>query len=185
MRRMRASACGACLVVGLLGSGCAKQAVIGTDVAETTTTSPAGASSTTGARTAPEPEPGTPTTPPDNREVRVVSELTGFTSPTGNIGCYVDAAEARCDIVEHAWAPPPRPADCDLDYGGLGVGPTGPAAFVCAGDTSLDPSNPPLRYGQSVQAGQMRCTSEETGITCLSTGSGHGFTVSRATYRLF
>lgn len=184
MRPTLAAAWGMCLVVGLLGAACAKQAVVETGASETTTTSTS-TTSTTVAAAPSAPEPAAASTHPATGAVRVVSELTGFTSPTGNIGCYVDGEEARCDVAEHTWAPPPRPADCDLDYGGLGVGATGAASFVCAGDTSLDPSNPPIPYGESIQAGQLRCTSEEVGMTCLSTGSGHGFTVSRTAYRLF
>jgi hypothetical protein len=41
----------------------------------------------------------------------------GFTSPSGNVGCYLDPSAARCDISERDWSPPPRPADCAFDYG--------------------------------------------------------------------
>src|SRR5918998_6452226 len=48
---------------------------------------------------------------------REVYELTGFRSPSGNVGCFIDPAYVRCDIAEAGWSPPPRPADCEFDYG--------------------------------------------------------------------
>ena len=44
-----------------------------------------------------------------------VTDLVGFTSPSGNVGCFVDSANVRCDISERDWSPPPRPADCQFD----------------------------------------------------------------------
>lgn len=46
------------------------------------------------------------------RADRVVDSYTGFTSPSGNIGCMIDPSSARCDITDRDWVPPPRPADC-------------------------------------------------------------------------
>ena len=37
-----------------------------------------------------------------------VTELTGFTSPTGNIGCVIDRATVRCDIGKRDWKSAPR-----------------------------------------------------------------------------
>ncbi|AQA05800.1 hypothetical protein BVC93_29385 [Mycobacterium sp. MS1601] len=109
----------------------------------------------------------------------------GFTSPSGNIGCYVDYDYVRCDIAERDWAPPPRPADCEFDYGqGISFGAEAPAAFVCAGDTTLW-AGEPLEFGQTVGAGPMLCTSLESGVTCHDTITGAGFTISRQAYELF
>src|SRR5882724_6041080 len=50
-----------------------------------------------------------------------------FETPSHNIGCYVSAHDARCDIRERDWSPPPEPRSCKkigLDYGqGIVVGP--------------------------------------------------------------
>ncbi len=48
-----------------------------------------------------------------------VVEGTGFTSRSGNIGCYIDPETVQCDIGERDWAPPPKPADCPdfTDFG--------------------------------------------------------------------
>jgi Family of unknown function (DUF6636) len=113
--------------------------------------------------------------------------LTGFTSPTGNIGCYIDKRSVRCDIDKRDWDPPSRPARCpdQVDYGqGITMKAGGSPAFVCAGDTTLGGGDP-LPYGQSIGAGMLRCESEETGMTCRDTETGRGFKLSTASYDLF
>jgi hypothetical protein len=96
--------------------------------------------------------------------------------------------EARCDINQRSWSPPPRPSSCStvVDFGqGLAVAPTGIARIVCAGDTTRDPRYPPLPYGtDSVRAGFI-CQSRTGGMTCRNVGSGHGFFISAQSYRLF
>jgi Family of unknown function (DUF6636) len=120
--------------------------------------------------------------PPANREVL---ELTGFISPTGNVACMMDISWARCDIIDHDWSPPPRPADCEFDYGqGITLSLGGPAEFVCAGDTAFGPDEV-LPYGSSITAGALRCDSADSGFTCRDVESGHGFSISRAEYKLF
>jgi hypothetical protein len=122
---------------------------------------------------------------------RQVYELTGFHSPSGNVGCKISPTGVRCDIDQRNWSPPPRPADCRLDYGqGISIGIGEPAQFVCAGDTArvLPPSGgagEPLAYGEAITAGPMRCESAESGMTCRDVGSGHGFSISREAYQLF
>ncbi|MCX2933723.1 hypothetical protein ORI20_25965 [Mycobacterium sp. CVI_P3] len=116
---------------------------------------------------------------------QVVGELTGFTSPSGNIGCMIDTLQVRCDIRERDWAPPPRPADCEFDYGqGITLGPGRSPGFVCAGDTALA-GGPPLRYGESISAGVLRCTSTASAMTCTDTATGHGFSIARQGYQFF
>ena len=119
---------------------------------------------------------------PSDREVH---ELTGFVSPTGNVSCMIDADSARCDIIDRDWAPPPRPADCEFDYGhGISLAPGQQAQFVCAGDTAFGPDEV-LPYGDSITAGALRCESAQSWITCRDVRSGHGFSISREAYRLF
>lgn len=120
-------------------------------------------------------------TPPADLEV---TELTGFTSPTGNIGCVIDRRSVRCDISERDWEPPPKPAGCDLDFGqGISLDAGGPPAFICAGDTTLG-AGEPLPYGQSIAAGLLRCESAESGMTCRDVETGRGFTISQQAYEL-
>jgi hypothetical protein len=122
---------------------------------------------------------------PDASEPDEAADLVGFTSPSGNVGCIIDSAYVRCDIAERNWSPPPRPADCEFDYGqGISLSRGEEAAFVCAGDTALG-GGKPLDYGQSVSAGLMQCDSAESGVTCRDTKTGHGFTIAREAYRVF
>src|SRR4051812_28883634 len=50
----------------------------------------------------------------------VAQGATGFRSPSGNIHCqYFGGKDAtvRCDLRQISNRPPPRPADCDLEWG--------------------------------------------------------------------
>jgi hypothetical protein len=114
--------------------------------------------------------------------------LTTFLSPSGNIGCVVLGAVARCDIQHRSWAPGPRPSTCPkiVDYGqGVEVTAAGPGALVCAGDTALDPSAPKLAYGSTNVEGPVRCVSATAGMTCRNTSTAHGFFISFQSYRVF
>jgi hypothetical protein len=123
--------------------------------------------------------------PQESTDPDAETDLVGFTSPSGNVGCFIDSAYVRCDISERDWTPPPRPADCEFDYGqGISLSRGEQAAFVCAGDTALG-GGKPLAYGQSVTAGLMQCDSAESGVTCRDTATGHGFTIAREAYRVF
>ena len=114
-----------------------------------------------------------------------VDELTGFISPTGNVACMIDHSWARCDIIDHDWSPPARPADCELDYGGgIHITAGAPAEFVCAGDTVFGTDNV-LPYGESITAGVLRCESADSGITCRDNKTGRGFSIARQAYQLF
>ena len=122
------------------------------------------------------------TTQPAAQEI---DGLRGFISPTGNVACMIAADWARCDIIDRDWSPPPRPADCEFDYGqGISVAPGEPAQFVCAGDTAFGP-DALLPYGESISAGALRCESAESGITCRDLRTAHGFSISRQAYQLF
>jgi hypothetical protein len=114
-----------------------------------------------------------------------VDELTGFSSPTGNIGCYISPETVRCDISERDWSPPPAPPSCELDFGqGIELPAGGFPRFVCAGDTALGPDRK-LAYDSSIGAGLLRCESRESGIRCQETENGSGFLISRERYELF
>lgn len=113
------------------------------------------------------------------------SDLVTFVSPSGNVGCILDTDYARCDIVDRDWNPPPRPADCEFDYGqGIGLAPGERAAFVCAGDTTLG-GHRVLGYGDALTRGRLSCDSSEKGISCRDAGTGHGFSIAREVYQLF
>ncbi|MGU3500507.1 hypothetical protein [Mycobacterium sp. C31M] len=117
----------------------------------------------------------------------LVEELTGFQSPSGNVGCSIDVDMVRCDIAERNWAPPPRPADCHPNVGsgqGLMVWAAGTSEVVCAGDTTLGYGEV-LPYGDAIQAGRLQCDSTETAMRCFDRDTKHGFSLSREGYELF
>jgi hypothetical protein len=116
-----------------------------------------------------------------------VVHLQTFRSPSGNIGCVMFEGGARCDIRKREWSPPARPASCpeEVDFGqGLAVSHDGKAAFVCAGDTTLDPTGTALEYGEASELGGTICMSRTEGITCAN-HAGHGFFISIQSYKLF
>lgn len=173
------------LTATLLAAGCGGSDDAGVTVTETATTT-----ATTSTSTATEPgTTATTTTGSDDGSTpsadQTVTKLTGFTSPTGNIGCYIDKRSVRCDISERDWEPPPAPSGCDLDYGqGIELQAGGSADFVCAGDTALGGGDA-LDYGTSIGAGLLICESEESGMTCTDAETGRGFTISREGYDIF
>ena len=111
--------------------------------------------------------------------------LKSFGTPSHNIGCQLATKYARCDIKEHDWTPPPKPANCDVDWGGgLSVSEQR-ASVVCAGDTAFDLNAPVLAYGSRARRGAIVCISREAGVTCRAPRTGHGFFLSRQAYRLY
>ena len=115
------------------------------------------------------------------------AKMTFFQTPSGNIGCLIYGKGARCDIKNHQWPTPPKPPNCDVDYGGgVAVGKRDrPASYVCAGDTVFDPGARTLRYGHRVVRGRFRCASKQTGVRCVNLRNKHGFRLSAQTVRLF
>lgn len=148
-----------------------------------TATSPV--STLTGTGTATVPVTPTTTTPaPATPTVHIST----FKSPSGNIGCDIIDGSARCDIKQRSWSPPPTPKSCPpiVDFGqGLVVSGSGRGQFVCAGDTTLDPSAQALAYGTDTVVGSFRCASRTSGMTCTKTNTGHGFFISLQSYRTF
>jgi hypothetical protein len=115
------------------------------------------------------------------------AQLHSFQAPSRNIACMavdeVGRWELRCDVGEHDWQGP-KARDCELDSGdSVGLLPAGRPFWTCHGDTVLH-SGPVLGYGSTWRAGPFTCGIARSGVTCRNR-SQHGFTVSRASYRLF
>jgi hypothetical protein len=60
---------------------------------------------------------------------------------------------------------------------------TGRPRWGCHGDTALR-SGHALRYGATWRSGAFTCTSRLNGLTCTNR-AGHGFFLSRQSYRTF
>lgn len=115
----------------------------------------------------------------------LASAQDGFQLPSGNIHCMMWEGAIRCDILQADYARPPRPADCEQEYGDSAeLGPTGPARMVCHGDTVADPDNPVLRYGIIWRRKDLTCAAMPTGFRCTN-AEGWGFEMARARLRLF
>jgi hypothetical protein len=122
---------------------------------------------------------------PSAKVTREVAASFQFSTPSKNIGCYVEADSARCDIAKKTWKPPAKPADCELDYGnGVAIFGQEEATVVCAADTVLGGTEI-LAYGEVVRVGSFLCDSESSGVRCTNEDSGHGFTLSRQAYTMF
>lgn len=162
---------------------------------------PGGSGGDPGTTTTPSPDPAptistaattsdapSPTTTGPDPSIDVRSEASGFTSPSGNIGCLVAPNSVRCDIAEAQWDPttiPNRPADCVGVHGdSLVLTGTGRPDFICHGDTVFG-TGPILDYGKGIRVGDMTCVSRPSGVECQAASSGHGFTMSRSGYRFF
>ena len=114
--------------------------------------------------------------------------IDGFTMPSGNVACLYwsdnGKSSLRCDIRDTV-AAPPRPGDCDLEWGhSFEMEAKGPAGRICTGDTTFDPGLTDLAYGRIWQRGGFTCRSEPGGLTCFN-AMQHGFSLSRAEQRLF
>jgi len=108
-----------------------------------------------------------------------------FSSPSRNIGCSMTTTVVRCDTIKHTYRPTAKPAGCHFAWGpSVQVGTTGKGRFRCVSDTVAGAPKV-LAYGKSITVGRFRCTSRSTGMTCVDTRNGHGFTIARASYRLF
>ena len=171
-------------LIALGASGCGDEETTSTvtetvESSSTTSTTDSTVTESTGATTT------TPDVDGQNPADQTVRKLTGFTSPSGNIGCVIDPRSVRCDIRDRDWQPPKAPPGCQLDFGqGISLDAGSTPNFVCAGDTTLE-SGSELPYGTSIGAGLLRCESEESGITCTDSESGRGFTISQQSYDLF
>ncbi len=115
---------------------------------------------------------------------RTVTDLTGFSSPDGNVGCYIDPEMVRCDIEHRDWEPPTAPPSCELDYGqGILLDGGGKPGFVCAGDTTLR-AGEPLAPGEKIRSVRLSCTAKPTGVDCTYGDGVHGFLISKEHYEL-
>jgi hypothetical protein len=100
-----------------------------------------------------------------------------FKSPSGKLGCMF-------------YSDPDVPPQVRCEWRGSNdraviVDETRKGKRIKVTDTVLDPKAKTLAYGKSTRFGKLTCTSRKTGITCKSSKSGHGFSVSVEKQRVF
>ena len=114
-----------------------------------------------------------------------------FQSPSGNIVCIVTALTNRgapaaaCQVQRHTYTPPP-PGECHLGGWGsqIDLDQGNPAQFECVGGVLAVPPMSTLDYGQTRSAGTITCSSEQSGMKCTDSSTGHFFRLSRESYEL-
>lgn len=136
---------------------------------------------------APPPPPATSTTDPgglvdegENPTADAGEDVETFTTPSGNIGCTIDAERARCVIKTFDYDPPEPPDGCAMDeWGSIVVANSEGAGFSCS-PAQFPTDGQALDYGQTVSAHGMTCESSESGVTCRSEETDSSFSVARA-----
>lgn len=107
-----------------------------------------------------------------------------FRTPSGNIACAVYDGYLRCDLRENQAKIPPRPRDCDGDFGNaFQMGLKTYAARICHGDTVFG-DYPVLAYGRSWSYQGFVCTSAANGLTCRNPVK-HGFFLNKLQQKIF
>ncbi|WP_308504560.1 hypothetical protein [uncultured Actinomyces sp.] len=155
------------------------------------------------AQPAPADKPAEPAAPADEQPSQATSFVPGnlvsektamIVSPSGNIGCDLSAHYAGCGVLSYR-----SNGTYGKDEAGspkwwfdLSSGGTPQLAGRSEGAFSLDEafrgggSSPQVvEYGQSVTFGSWVCSSEETGMTCRNTETGHGVFLSSGRYETF
>lgn len=118
----------------------------------------------------------------------IAAEDEYFQIPSGNIHCRANSSDNsfECEMQTNNAKLPPKPKDCDLDWGNRFRMPaTGKASRSCHGDTlGLDPKNPVLGYNKTWRRNGFTCISKQTGLTCKNR-DGRGWTLSKNKQQLF
>jgi hypothetical protein len=125
------------------------------------------------------------------------AESASFKSPTGNINCiysdYDNKPEVRCDIMQFTpsfkTVPPGTSNEVirctPQKLNAFVITPNGSSGSAfCPTDVAIDGEQVVLAYGQTFKRGGLLCTSETTGVTCMN-AAGHGFSLSRASQKIF
>jgi hypothetical protein len=115
-----------------------------------------------------------------------VRRLAQITSPSHNIQCSLDRG-VDCVIEESDYEDLPEPTDCQVDWTDhrFIIGDHGGVRGVCTGEPPLTEVPDVLPYGVTTVWKTQVCQSQETGMTCWDTRTGHGFRIARASYTLF
>jgi len=108
-----------------------------------------------------------------------------FKTPDGNIVCALVGGSgigaARCGIRKANWSQPKAcPAGWDFVFLTTTLGVKGSPSCV---DNTIAPKAV-LAIGKKTSLAGITCSSAKKGVTCIK-ANGHGFFISRASYKLF
>jgi len=106
-------------------------------------------------------------------------ELSGFTTPSGNVSCTLGKNSVSCTINQHDTTGPQ--GSCPDATGKpltMAVGKNGEVSISC--DTGFSASGAVLSYDASAKSDSFACTSMDDGVECWSQVTGQGFKLSRA-----
>jgi hypothetical protein len=103
--------------------------------------------------------------------------LRTFRSPTGKLGCMFSSQAGAPRQVRCEWR--------GSNDRAVVLTERGKGRRITITDTVMDPRAEVLAYGRTTRFGSLRCTSRTAGITCRSTRSEHGFSVSVQRQRVF
>jgi hypothetical protein len=109
-----------------------------------------------------------------------------FMSPSGNISCQMNFRRPMSSIdPSRGYSPDGAYCATGTPPQSVSIGSDGSLRRVCTADQSYEPcvgnapvGQPTLPYGASKTLGPFTCMSETTGMTCVVTASGRGFTIS-------
>ncbi|KQH77661.1 hypothetical protein AO501_33835 [Mycobacterium gordonae] len=110
-----------------------------------------------------------------------------FQTPSGNIACAMGLLDGStlvdCEISDHTWAAPARPTPCMGAFGDrISMRQGSAPRLTCHSDTVRGTGYPVLQYGQSRSRNSVTCESEQSGITCTDSGTGHYFRFSGSNF---
>lgn len=106
-----------------------------------------------------------------------------FSTAGGNVACDLQPAFVECQVRTHTWPSPKKPSDCHNAWGSrvqVAVGTKG--EFICWFGESLLGAKRVLPTGEALKVGLVTCRAVSGGVQCSA--EGHGFTLTKATYRL-
>jgi len=131
---------------------------------------------------------------PSNASSHDPHAIIGFKTPSGNIHCQLQALQngdkatpyLRCDILRIQGPLPPKPRNCDGEWGqAFSISQDAQRAqTMCYTDTVIDDRMQTLPYSSTWQHAGFNCISTPSGVTCTNR-SGHGFGLSRASQKIF
>jgi len=115
-----------------------------------------------------------------------------FQSPSGNIFCEMGVGGVTCEIGDHTYGLPPSPCEHSAWGGRFSMDQGSAPVMECHNDTirpsysspGPNPDVPTLNYGQTRSLGAITCDSEQSGVTCTDSRTGHFFRLSRDSYQL-